>query len=177
MKAKKGFSLAECMVAMAIIVMFSGLATTVCMLGVKTQQTALCKVESRNFAEKMSICFAETYKKCGKSNEENDKIEFINTFNDYISAIVGTEDLNAVTDMSNVDGNFVGGKIKVRDNDFFFGESKNDSYRTFSFLYKYTTADYVVKWQMNIRTGTYTATISTASINGTNNWYSSHESY
>lgn len=162
MKSKKGFSLAECIIAFSIIIAFSVLALSATAVAVKVQKNAVSDVQARSSCENFYQSIKIAYDSVGKSNDENVKNLFYQKLNDTITFVFATASLNAVSNLNETNNDYVGATVNALNNaTMFFGELPNPYNRTFAFIYIYKCSSYQTTLKLNIRTNSYNYDIST----------------
>ena len=80
-RAKRGFSVAEVLVSMTIIILLSVLAFSACYIALGAQKNAQSNLAILSAMDAASDAFAYTAKQVPASSEEEQKAEFLNVFN------------------------------------------------------------------------------------------------
>lgn len=91
MRRKKGYSLTEVIVSMALIVLVSVTAFMVCYVGINAENNSDTNMQIFSSAETFRKCFEHTLRQFGKGENEEEKDAFLEGFNDAVSFSFGAD--------------------------------------------------------------------------------------
>lgn len=91
MRRKKGYSLTEVIVSMALIVLVSVTAFMVCYVGINAENNSDTNMQIFSSAETFRKCFEHTIRQFGKGENEEEKDAFLEGFNDAVSFSFGAD--------------------------------------------------------------------------------------
>ena len=166
---KKGYSLTEIIVSMALIVLVSAAAFMVCFVGMKAENNSDTNMQIYSSAESFRKCFEHTLRQFGKGEEEAEKDAFLREFNEKISFSFGAD----ISDMF-AEKSLLGGEWRVsapaantgyRDDGspknglsaYYYGADRAGA--TYAFEYEAFAALSRVVCKVNLRSNVYYVTI------------------
>lgn len=159
----------ECIITMSLIVFVSVVAYTATVISTNISLDSLSNLDMYSKIEMFDNAFNKTFNELGKSNEDESKYHFIETFDSYLKENLKPKYFILLKSLEN---NEIENESLTK-----YEYPAHETYLSFSFDYKYYNEKYVLKLNVHIRTGTYYYTMEGTKTNKRKATYSNEKKY